>query len=204
MGQQAQENTGLGLTVTDKAAAKLHEALEAEDKTDHAIRVNCRRFGKSKFEYALDFAEPGTKVGTDAELELANGVLVWVDPESARHLTEASIDFVEGPEGTGFKFTNPLEEQGWTDPIAVKFQELLDQEINPGVAMHGGYIELLDYQEGTAYVQMGGGCQGCGMATVTLRQGIEQRVRESIPEIEAIIDTTDHAAGSNPYYAPGK
>ena len=202
MGEKAQS---FDLTVTESAAGKLQAALAAEEKTDHAIRVTCKRYGKTRFEYALDFAAPDEKGAQDLEIELANGVKMWVDPESSRHLAQAEIDFVDGPDGTGFKFNNPLEEKaGWDDPTAQRLQQLLDEEINPGIAAHQGYVELLDYTDGTAFVRMGGGCQGCGMASVTLRQGIEQRVREIIPEVQAIVDTTDHAAGTNPYYSPGK
>ena len=192
------------LTVTTTAGEKLREALAAEQKEDYAIRVVCRRFGKARFENALDFAAPGEGSSKDVTMELANGVKVWVDPDSARHLSGSTIDYVEGDRETGFKFENPREAEGWDNPIAERFQKLLDEEINPGVASHGGMIEFLDYNEGTAYVKMGGGCQGCGMASVTLRQGIETRVVEVIPEITSIVDTTDHAAGSNPYYAQGK
>ncbi len=83
-------------------------------------------------------------------------------------------------------------------------QELLDGEINPSVAAHGGSFTLLDVKDNNVYVQLGGGCQGCGMADVTLRQGVEARMREVLPEMVSLIDTTDHAAGANPYYQQGK
>ena len=72
------------------------------------------------------------------------------------------------------------------------------------MAGHGGVIELLDYKDGVVYLRMGGGCQGCGMANVTLKQGIERMLREEIPEILQVVDTTDHAGGTNPYYQPSK
>ncbi len=81
---------------------------------------------------------------------------------------------------------------------------MLDEEINPAVAQHGGWVNLLEVKDDVAYVQLGGGCQGCGMADVTLKQGIEVRIREAVPEISQIIDTTDHAGGKNPYYQPAK
>jgi len=90
------------------------------------------------------------------------------------------------------------------DYIREKVQDLLDTQINPAVAAHGGYIDLLDVIENNVYIRMGGGCQGCGMANVTLKQGVEELVRENIPEVGQILDTTDHAAGQNPYYSPAK
>jgi Fe/S biogenesis protein NfuA len=88
--------------------------------------------------------------------------------------------------------------------LKTKVQELIENMINPAVAGHGGWVELIDVQDKRVYLQMGGGCQGCGAADVTLKSGIERLLREEIPEIEEVLDTTDHASGSNPYYTPGK
>jgi len=85
-----------------------------------------------------------------------------------------------------------------------RVQHLLDTSINPGVAGHGGFVRLVDVQDNVVYLQMGGGCQGCGMADVTLKAGIESLIKEEIPEVTEVLDTTDHAAGRNPYYTPSK
>jgi Fe/S biogenesis protein NfuA len=91
-----------------------------------------------------------------------------------------------------------------SDDLKTKVQELIDSSINPAVAGHGGWVELLDVKDNTVYLQMGGGCQGCGAADITLKAGIERLIKEEIPEINEVLDATDHAAGSNPYYTPGK
>jgi Fe-S cluster biogenesis protein NfuA len=83
-------------------------------------------------------------------------------------------------------------------------RDLLDREINPAVAAHGGYVELIDVKRNTVFLRLGGGCQGCGAADVTLKQGIEKAIRSLAPAVGEILDTTDHAAGRNPYYAPAK
>jgi Fe/S biogenesis protein NfuA len=88
--------------------------------------------------------------------------------------------------------------------LRTKVQELIDNMINPAVAGHGGYVELIDVQDKRVYLQMGGGCQGCGAADITLKSGIERLLKEELPEIEEVLDTTDHASGANPYYTPGK
>jgi Fe/S biogenesis protein NfuA len=88
--------------------------------------------------------------------------------------------------------------------LKTRVQELIDSMINPAVAGHGGYVELIDVQDNRVYLQMGGGCQGCGAADVTLKSGIERLIKEEIPEVTEVLDTTDHAAGNNPYYTPGK
>jgi len=82
--------------------------------------------------------------------------------------------------------------------------DLLDREINPAVAAHGGYVELIDVRKNNVYIRLGGGCQGCGAADVTLKMGIEKAIRELAPRVGEILDTTDHAAGRNPYYSPAK
>ncbi len=89
------------------------------------------------------------------------------------------------------------------DRIFDVVDRLFREEINPMVARHGGKVELLDVQDATVVVRMMGGCQGCGMATVTLRQGIETALRQAVPGVRGIKDITDHASGKNPYYGPG-
>jgi Fe-S cluster biogenesis protein NfuA len=83
-------------------------------------------------------------------------------------------------------------------------RDLLEREINPAVAQHGGWVELIEVRKNNVYLRLGGGCQGCGAADVTLKQGIEKAIRSLAPLVGEILDTTDHAAGRNPYYAPAK
>jgi Fe/S biogenesis protein NfuA len=90
------------------------------------------------------------------------------------------------------------------EDLAAKVQELLESTINPAVAGHGGFVELIDVKDNKVYLQLGGGCQGCGAADITLKSGIERLIKEELPEIEEVLDTTDHASGSNPYYVPAK
>ena len=86
------------------------------------------------------------------------------------------------------------------EDIRDRVEAVLRDEINPAVASHGGYIDLVGVEQNQVFIRMGGGCQGCGMATATLRQGVEKILRRAVPEIGAILDTTDYAAGTNPYY----
>jgi Fe-S cluster biogenesis protein NfuA len=90
------------------------------------------------------------------------------------------------------------------ETIKRKVQNVLDREINPAVASHGGFVELIDVKRNEVFIRMGGGCVGCGMADVTLKQGVEKSIRAAVPEVGAILDTTDHASGRNPYYSPAK
>ena len=91
-----------------------------------------------------------------------------------------------------------------SEELATKVQELIDSTINPAVAGHGGFVQLVEVKDNKVYLQMGGGCQGCGAADITLKQGIERLIKEEIPEVAEVLDATDHSAGSNPYYTPGK
>src|ERR1041385_1954770 len=90
------------------------------------------------------------------------------------------------------------------DELYERVNDLFEQQVNPMVARHGGRVELIDVQGAVVMVRMGGGCQGCGMADVTLRQGIEAMLQQHVPEVRGIVDITDHAAGSNPYFAAAK
>jgi Fe-S cluster biogenesis protein NfuA len=86
--------------------------------------------------------------------------------------------------------------------IRKRVQNLLEREINPALGMHGGWVELIDVRKNSVFLRLGGGCQGCGSANMTLKMGIEKAIREQIPEVGEVFDTTDHAAGRNPYYQP--
>lgn len=102
-----------------------------------------------------------------------------------------------------------LASKAATDPVADdalfdKVSMIFDSKINPMVAGHGGRVELIDVQDHVVLLRMQGGCQGCGMASVTLRQGIETTLRQIAPEIAAVVDVTDHATGDNPYFASAK
>jgi Fe-S cluster biogenesis protein NfuA len=88
------------------------------------------------------------------------------------------------------------------EEIRRRVQQVLDTIINPAVASHGGMVTLLDVSNNAVYLEFGGGCQGCGMVSVTLKYGVERTIRDEVPEVGEILDTTDHAAGRNPYYAP--
>ncbi len=88
------------------------------------------------------------------------------------------------------------------DEIKEIAQGILDKEVNPSVASHGGEITILEVKNTTIYVKLGGGCHGCGMAAVTLKQGVERALRRELPELDEVLDVTDHAGGTNPYHAP--
>lgn len=189
------------IVVTEGARAQIEALLGQQGREGLALRAAIVGRGPGGFLYRLGFVGPEERRPDDV-VQRVGSFDVLTDPESAADLEGATIDFVEGPQGSGFNIENP--NPLWRDPVAAEVQRVLDQDINPAVGQHGGWVTLLEVKDGTAYIQLGGGCQGCGMVDVTLRQGIEVRIREAVPQIREIVDSTDHAGGTNPYYKPAK
>jgi Fe/S biogenesis protein NfuA len=183
------------------ARSKILELMSNDGRAGLALRFAVAGRGPGGFQYRLGFVEPSDRQSNDVTVD-AGGFQVFVDAESAPNLAGASVDYIEGTAESGFKIENP--NPLWKDPQAGAVQTVIDQEINPAVAQHGGWVTLLEVKDDVVYIQLGGGCQGCGMVDVTLKQGIEVRIREVIPSIRSVVDTTDHAGGTNPYYRPSK
>jgi Fe/S biogenesis protein NfuA len=187
------------LTMTDAAKRQLSEILRAESRDNAALRVAIkgRGFGPGGFDYELQFVPTDSKTEGDQVFD-QGAFCVYVDAGSVPKLAGASIDYVDEDGDTGFQIENP--NSAWDDPLAASVQRVLDTKINPAVSSHGGRVMLLDVKDGTAYVELAGGCQGCGMAEATLKQGIEVMIQREVPEISKVLDRTDHASGTNPYY----
>lgn len=189
------------VTFTEHAQAKVRAFMEAKNKLDAALRVSIAGRSSAGFRYAMNIVDRNDRDDHDVEFD-GGGFRVYIDSQSLENLRGATIDFVETAQGAGFQIENP--NPVWRDEVALLVQNVIDTQINPGVAAHGGYVELLDVKDNVAYVLLGGGCQGCGLADVTLKQGIEALIKEAVPQIIAVVDQTDHAAGTNPYYRPSK
>ena len=126
----------------------------------------------------------------------------------------ATIDWLDDPfAGGGLRVDNPNTPSpaiGAPPPadlsgdVPQRVIQVLDQQVNPTIAAHGGRAELVAVEQGTAYLRLGGGCQGCAMATVTLSQGIETAIIQAVPEITSVVDVTDHQTGTNPYFETAK
>ncbi len=110
---------------------------------------------------------------------------------------------VDDLSGSGFRIENPNTPALLENPIAARVQRLLEEQINPSIAAHGGQVTLVGLHEDKVYLRFGGGCQGCGMADVTLKEGIVKLLQQEIPEITEVLDETDHEAGENPYDRAG-
>jgi Fe/S biogenesis protein NfuA len=187
------------LNVTEAAADKIRSAKASDGNDDVALRVIVREDG-AKFRYELKLVAVDSKEADDSIVHLDN-IDLYLDSESAPRLRGATLDFVEDISGSGLKFENPNKTTLARDPLAGRVQEVLDDRVNPGLAAHGGVVSLVDIQGARVVLSFGGGCQGCGMADVTLKEGVSAQLKQQIPEISEVVDATDHAAGDNPYYA---
>jgi Fe/S biogenesis protein NfuA len=197
---------------TDQAREKILGFMkDTGDEEGLAIRIAITGQSDTGFtyEFFLDLKENAKPADV---VEHHDGLAAIIDGKSARLLDGVTIDWKETVDGSGFDVDNPnpvpplqpKQEPKLDTPVAKKVQKLIDERVNPGVASHGGFVELIDVQGDTVYVRLGGGCQGCGMVNVTLKQGIEVIFKEEIPEITQVVDVTDHAGGTNPYYQPAK
>jgi Fe/S biogenesis protein NfuA len=184
------------LHFTDAASARVRDFLQKQA----AQGVTALRVAGTRKDHRLWLVKESDQQEGDRIL-VCDGFEVYVDPMTVKHLDGATVDFVDSVMQSGFRvfFPSPT----WDDPVAQKVQTVLDLEVNPGVAGHGGSVSLVKVDGDVAVIQLHGGCQGCGAADITLKQGIERMIKGAVPEIKAVQDATDHAAGVNPYYKPG-
>jgi len=187
------------LSVTAAAAARIQAAKASEGRDDIALRVTASEDG-ARFRYELKLVALDSKSPDDSVVHL-DGIDLYLDCESASRLQGATLDYVEDITGSGLKFDNPNQTALARHPLAKRVQDVLDDRVNPALAAHGGVVSLVDIQETRVVLSFGGGCQGCGMADVTMKQGVSAQLKQQIPEITEVVDATDHAAGETPYYA---
>jgi Fe/S biogenesis protein NfuA len=194
------------LTITDRARERVLEFIQQEDGPV-ALRVTVQPGSPLAPEYELTLVDVADQQPGDTVLDQGD-FKVYIDEESAGKLEGATVDWIETVHGGGFQVENPnLEPIGSTPPtgeLAEKVAEVIDTRINPAVAMHGGRVALVDVRENVVYVELGGGCQGCSLAAVTLKQGIDRMLKEAFPQIVDVVDVTDHARGTSPYYEASK
>ena len=191
------------IKLTKQAQKKLTEIIgEQSGVVGLRLQITGRMHGE--FEHVLSLIEAGKEVADDIKVK-ASGlpVPVFVEGCNVSYLDGVKIHYEDkGVERSGLEFTNP--NPLWRGEIEITIQKIIDTELNPAIAAHGGFISLLAVETDTAYIEMGGGCVGCGMADVTLKQGVETSIIGGVPEITRVVDQTDHASGTNPYYAPSK
>jgi Fe/S biogenesis protein NfuA len=204
------------LTITPEARATVLEVLANEAESDTLalwLEVN----GEANGAYTYDMYFQALADATGGDVVQSDDVLPVVVPSAAvERLQGATLDFVTDASGEGgLVIVNPntppaptlsglgsIPEVDLSDPFAQRVVAVLEEQVNPSIASHGGRADLVAVEESSIYLRLSGGCQGCGMAKATLSQGIEVILREAIPEIANVVDVTDHADGTNPYYQP--
>jgi len=186
------------LTITELAKEKLAGfAAQSEDDSDLVLRVVIVGRNADNFQYDLQLIPSAEAPDDDVVVEI-DDVTVSIAAKSAVHMNGATLDFKESLMGGGFHFENP--NPLWADPVEKAVAEVIDAKVNPAVASHGGTVSLVGIDDGQVVISFGGGCQGCGMADVTLKQGIEVMIMDEVEGITGVVDVTDHAAGTNPFY----
>ncbi len=201
------------LAVTDEAIQKIlgfREQAPTPERQAMWIEITGISGGEWTYNLSLrpvDEAEPHDAVETHGDL-----TIVVPEPDVEK-LRGATVEWGGDPFAGGLRLSglpSPSPAIGGGAPadlsgdVAQQVLQVLEQQVNPAIAAHGGRADLVAVEEGSAYLRLSGGCQGCGMATVTLGQGIEVQIKENVPEIHQVIDVTDHAAGTNPYFQSGK
>lgn len=188
------------LTITEAAEKKIAELISESEKPVKGLRIGARLDAAQQVDYKLAFVSD-EQLDDEDEIATFNGFDVYIAADSADLLLEAKVDYVDGLMGAGFKIESlrkmPAHLSG---PMAEAVHKVIETQINPGVASHGGVVTLVDIKDKTVVVQLGGGCQGCGQADVTLKEGIVRSIKEAVPEEEEVVDATDHGSGENPYY----
>jgi Fe/S biogenesis protein NfuA len=197
--------------ITDGARDKILELRDGEGIPDLHLGLRITGVGPQGFIYETAFLRSDDLSGSDL-IEDHGGLPVAIAADSVENLRGAVLDLSGDGAGPGLVMRNPnvptptlpggeLGELELTGTPEEKVRTLLNERINPAIASHGGVAHLVAVDGSVAQLELGGGCQGCGLAAVTLRQGIERAILDAIPEIDEVVDVTDHSLGTNPFYA---
>ena len=193
------------ITFTDRAREVVLSLLEESEGKLEALRITMRQADSgSKPHFDLTLVGTDERESDDQE-EDVGGFSILVKQSLVSQLDGATVDYMDRINESGFEVrtlgsNEPKKSQ---DPpqgqIAERVREVLEVQVNPAIAAHGGMISLVNVEETDIFVEMSGGCQGCALSTATLRQGVERMLREAIPELTGVHDITDHSSGENPY-----
>lgn len=200
------------IRIADEARKVVLDIRSAEtDPESLALFIEVNGASNGAYSYDIWF-EALADAGSDDALVRQDGLAVVIPAGSIDRVRGALLDL--DSDGTGLVMVNPNTpppahgspslggepKVDLSDPLAQQVAAVLDQVVNPSIASHGGFAELVSMEGSVAYLRMLGGCQGCGMAKVTLTQGITNAILDAVPEVTDVIDVTDHAMGTNPYY----
>jgi len=204
----------VGFRVSPEALERVLEVRSAEEEpASLALRVAVVGVSGQDYRYDLAF-EPVADADDDDHREIVPAgddepLIVLMPPDSVDKLRGAVLDVPSMAGQAGLVIKNPNRPSPLLDvgdltlegDLPEKIRQLLDEAINPSLAAHGGFASLVGVEGSTAYLTMGGGCQGCSLSQATMVQGIAAAITEAIPEVANVVDATDHSAGENPFYS---
>ena len=190
------------LTFTDRAREMVRTFMDQGEGELEALRIGVEGSPVAP-RFELTLVARADRRNDEREVDVGD-FAVLVAEESVDRLNGATVDFVERVNESGFEVRAPGSPEATrsdpTGPLADRVREVLDAQVNPSIAAHGGQINLVDVKSTEIFLERSGGCQGCALSRMTLRQGVEKMLRQSVPEITAVHDVTDHAGGQNPYF----
>jgi Fe/S biogenesis protein NfuA len=205
------------LTITDRARALVLET-RAQEPDPERLALWLEVSGATAGAYTYDmYFQAFADASEDDVVQRHDDLSVVIPADSVEKVRGATLD-LSGAGSTGMVINNPNRPAPAASPgmgrppapadlngdVAQRVLQVLEQQINPSIAAHGGMAELVAVEDEVAYLRLSGGCQGCGLASVTLTQGIEVAIRDAVPEVARVVDVTDHASGTNPYFEAAK
>lgn len=193
----------LNVTITDSAQTYLRELLEKQDCEGISIRMFVSSPGTPQAETCIAYCRPGEEQPKDHILELS-GFKAYFEDRSVPFLDDAKVDYAPDKMGGQLTIRAPnskMPKINDDSPLEDKVNYVLYNEVNPGLASHGGNVSLEKLTDDNfAVLRFGGGCQGCSAVDMTLKQGVEKSLMARIPELAGVRDVTDHTDKSNAYY----
>lgn len=196
---------GINVIVNISPAAQeyLLELLSKQDDEAIGIRIFITDPGTPMAETCIAYCRPGEEQPTDEKVQY-EGFAAWIDERSKTFLEEAEVDYAKDRMGGQLTIKAPnskVPNVSDDSPLEDKINYILHSQVNPSLAAHGGMVNLVEIvNEDVAVLQFGGGCQGCGMVDVTLKDGVEKTLLEQLPQLSAVRDVTDHTQDENAYF----
>lgn len=192
------------IQISESAQSHFRRLIEREALPGLGVRLSALHPGTPRADVRLEFAEPGDLQGDEWAVD-CEGFTLWLDAGSVQYLDGAEIDYTQQATGGQLQIRAPKikgETPAESASLVERVRWVVEHEVNPQLAQHKGHVSVREVTaDGVVILSFGGGCHGCGMADVTLKQGIEKTLLEKVPGVTAVRDATDHASGSAPYIA---
>lgn len=190
------------IQISESAQSHFRRLIEREALPGLGVRLSALHPGTPRADVRLEFAEPGDLQGDEWAVD-CEGFTLWLDAGSVQFLDGAEIDYTAQATGGQLQIRAPKIKGAAPEDdasLVERVRWVVEHEINPQLAQHKGHVSVREVTaDGVVVLSFGGGCHGCGMADVTLKQGIEKTLLEKVPGVTAVRDATDHATGSAPY-----